>query len=145
LILAGLLIIADASPLPPKVLTAIHRLLVFLAVVLTKAALFFLRNVEARYEPLLNISAPLEIVTKIIFIAVGGMIILDNLGVSITPLITTLGIGTLAVAIALQDTLGNFFAGLYIKADRPIQAGDYICLESGEEGYVDRIGWRTQE
>ena len=48
-----------------------------------------------------------------------------------------------AVAIALQDTLGNFFAGLYINADRPIRIGDYIRLENGQEGYVDKIGWRS--
>jgi small-conductance mechanosensitive channel len=56
------------------------------------------------------------LVTKIILIAVGGMIFLDNLGISLTPLVTTLGVGSLAVAIALQDTLGNFFAGLYINS-----------------------------
>jgi small-conductance mechanosensitive channel len=54
-----------------------------------------------------------------------------------------LGVGSLAVAIALQDTLGNAFAGLHIKADRPIEAGQFIRLDSGEEGYVDRIGWRS--
>jgi small-conductance mechanosensitive channel len=47
------------------------------------------------------------------------------------------------VAIALQDTLGNLFAGLHIKADRPIEAGQFIRLESGDEGYVERIGWRS--
>jgi small-conductance mechanosensitive channel len=71
------------------------------------------------------------------------MIILDNLGVSLTPIITTLGIGSLAVAIALQDTLGNFFAGLYIKADRFIDVGQYVKLETGGEGYVKHIGWRS--
>jgi small-conductance mechanosensitive channel len=76
-------------------------------------------------------------------VVVGGMLILDNLGVSLTPLLTTLGIGSLAVAIALQDTLGNFFASLHIKADRPIEIGQFVRLESGDEGYVDRIGWRS--
>jgi len=71
------------------------------------------------------------------------MLILANLGISLTPILTTLGIGSLAVAIALQDTLGNLFAGLYIKADRPIEIGQYVRLESGEEGYVDAIGWRS--
>jgi len=51
------------------------------------------------------------------------------LGISLTPIITTLGFGSLAVAIALQDTLGNFFAGLYIKADRPIKVGHYFYLK----------------
>lgn len=148
LIVGGLLVIVDAVPLPPKILRATNNLLVvsglLLAVFLaTRAALLILRTMEVRYEPLRNIKGPVEIVTKIVFIAVGGMIVLDNLGISLTPLLTTLGIGSLAVAIALQDTLGNLFAGLYIKADRPIEVGQYVRLESGEEGYVDRVGWRS--
>jgi len=148
LVVGGLLIIVDAVPLPPKVLQATHRLLVvsglLLAVFfLTKGALLVLRNMETQYESVRNIRHPVELFTKFLFVAVGAMIILDNLGISLTPLLTTLGIGSLAVAIALQDTLGNFFAGLYIKADRPIELGHYVRLEGGEEGYVDRIGWRS--
>jgi small-conductance mechanosensitive channel len=147
LIVGGLLLIADAAPLPAVARGAIHQLLVICALLLaivlaTKGALLILRNIEARYG-LYNIRGPLEIFTKIILIAVGGMLILDNLGISLTPILTTLGIGSLAVAIALQDTLGNFFAGLYVKADRPIEIGHYIRLQSGEEGYVERIGWRS--
>jgi len=47
------------------------------------------------------------------------------------------------VALAFKDTLANFFAGLYILADRPIRLGDYIKLEGGPEGYVESIGWRS--
>ena len=148
LIVVGLLLIEDLAPLPPKILRSTHGLLLALAVLLviflsTKAVLLLLRNIASRYEPLRLVKDPIEIAIKIVFVAIGGMIVLDNLGVSITPLITTLGIGSLAVAIALQDTLGNFFAGLYIKADRPVQVGHFVRLESGEEGYVDHIGWRN--
>lgn len=148
LILGGLLVIEDAVPLPPKALRAAHGLLVVSAIALAtmlgaKATLLFLRNVEARYESMRNIKEPIEVFTKITFFVLGGMIIVDNLGISITPLVTTLGIGSLAVAIALQDTLGNLFAGLYIKADRPVQVGHYVKLTTGEEGYVEHIGWRN--
>lgn len=148
LLVGALFTIADAVPLPRKVLLAVNRLLALSAFVLaifllTRLVLLILRNLEARYEAVANIKAPIEIFTKIVFITVGGMIILDNLGISLTPLLTTLGIGSLAVAIALQDTLGNFFAGLHIKADRPVQVGHFIRLESGEEGYVTHIGWRS--
>jgi small-conductance mechanosensitive channel len=68
---------------------------------------------------------------------------LQTLGVPVAPLLTTLGVGSLAVALALQDTLANFFAGLYLLADRPIGAGDYIKIHDGEEGYVETIGWRS--
>ena len=93
-----------------------------------KGALLVLRHIEARYEAMWNVRQPVELFTKIVFVAVGGMIVLDNLGISLTPLLTTLGIGSLAVAIALQDTLGNLFSGLYIKADRPIEVGHYAWL-----------------
>ncbi|HKA33834.1 MAG TPA: mechanosensitive ion channel family protein, partial [Candidatus Binatia bacterium] len=147
LIVLTLLIIADAAPLPPKAQAALHQLLstlgLLIAIVLAiKGALLLLRTTETRYG-LGNIRGPLEIVIKIVMVAVGAMLLLDNLGVSLTPILTTLGIGSLAVAIGLQDTLGNFFAGLYLKVDRPIDIGHYIKLQSGEEGYVVRIGWRS--
>ena len=65
------------------------------------------------------------------------------LGVPVAPLLTTLGIGSLAVALALQETLANFFAGLHLLADRPVRPGDYIKIHDGEEGFVETIGWRS--
>lgn len=73
----------------------------------------------------------------------GGLIVLQSLGLSITPLLTALGVGGLAVALALQDTLSNFFAGFHILASRQLTPGDYIKLESGEEGFVLDITWRN--
>jgi len=69
--------------------------------------------------------------------------VLERLGVSITPLLASLGVGSLAVALGLQDTLKNLFAGIYMVADKPIEAGQFVKLESGEEGYVVRLGWRS--
>jgi len=68
---------------------------------------------------------------------------LESLGVPVASLLTTLGIGSLAVALALQDTLANFFAGLHLLADRPVRPGDYIKLIEGAEGFVETIGWRS--
>jgi small-conductance mechanosensitive channel len=76
-------------------------------------------------------------------LAVAAIMAADALGISIAPLLTTLGLGSLAVALALQDTLANFFSGLYLLADKPIRVGDYVKLDSGEEGYVHSIGWRS--
>jgi len=81
--------------------------------------------------------------TKLIVYLIGIMVILDFSGVSITPLLATVGIAGIAVAFALQETLSSFFAGLYIMADRPVRVGDFVKLESGEEGYVSDIGWRS--
>jgi len=70
-------------------------------------------------------------------------LILNTLNINITPFITSLGIAGLAVGLALQDTLSNFFAGLYILISKKIKPGDYISLDSGIEGYVEDITWRN--
>ncbi len=62
--------------------------------------------------------------------------------ISLTPLLATLGVGGLAVALALQDTLSNLFAGFYVSISGLIHIGDYIKLNTGEEGYVNDINWR---
>ncbi|MFZ6017335.1 MAG: mechanosensitive ion channel family protein [Nitrospirota bacterium] len=80
---------------------------------------------------------------KGIILIIGFLIILTVLGVSITPLITALGVGGLAVALALQDTLANLFAGLHILMEKSIRVGDFVKLETGQEGYVEDITWRT--
>lgn len=82
-------------------------------------------------------------ILDIVLYVLAGMIVLKYLGIEISPLLAGLGIGGLAVALALQDTLGNFFAGFYILSDKSIKVGDYIELESGLKGYVDDISWRT--
>ena len=74
---------------------------------------------------------------------IGILIILAMLGISVTPLITALGVGGLAVALALQDTLANLFAGIHILVEKSIRVGDYIRLETGQEGLVEDITWRT--
>jgi len=80
---------------------------------------------------------------KIVVFLVGILIILQSLGISITPILTALGVGGLAVALALQDTLSNLFAGLHVIASRQIRIGDYVKLDTGEEGYVHDITWRN--
>ena len=62
--------------------------------------------------------------------------------VSLTPYLATLGVGGIAVALALQDTLSNLFAGFYVSVSGLVHIGDYILLNSGEEGYVADINWR---
>jgi len=73
---------------------------------------------------------------------VGLLVILQTLGVSITPMITALGVGGLAVALALQDTLANLFGGLHILLSRQIHTGDFVRLDAGQEGYVQDVTWR---
>ncbi len=75
--------------------------------------------------------------------ALGIILILQNLGVEITPLVTALGIGGLAVALALQDTLGNLFAGIQIILSKQVRPNDYVRLSSGEEGWVTDVKGRN--
>ena len=80
---------------------------------------------------------------KGIIFTIGILIILSYMGISIAPLLTALGVGGLAVALALQDTLANLFAGIHILVEKSLRVGDFVKLESGQEGYVDDITWRT--
>ncbi|WP_028949738.1 mechanosensitive ion channel family protein [Sulfurihydrogenibium subterraneum] len=97
---------------------------------------------EEKNLPTTGTSLIFIIINTVIYI-VGILIILSNLNVPITPIITTLGIGGLAVGLALKDTLSNIFSGLYILVEKRINIGDLIELENGKKGYVVNISWRT--
>jgi small-conductance mechanosensitive channel len=84
-----------------------------------------------------------EILIKIFIFFIGFILILNTLNINITPFITSLGIAGLAVGLALQDTLSNFFAGLHILMTKQIKPGDYISIEGGFEGFVEDITWRN--
>jgi len=81
-------------------------------------------------------------VRALVFV-LGGLMILSALGIAVTPLLAALGIGGLAVGLALRDTLSNLFAGVHLLMDKPLHVGDYVRLEGGQEGTVIDIGWRT--
>jgi len=72
----------------------------------------------------------------------GGLVVLGTLGISITPLLTALGVGGLAVGLALQDTLANLFAGIHLLVSRQVRPGDFVRLASGQEGFIQDITWR---
>lgn len=81
--------------------------------------------------------------TLVVVYAVGLLIGLQSMGISIAPILTALGVGGLATALALQPTLANLFSGIQIIASRTINPGDFVRLDSGEEGHVVDINWRT--
>lgn len=80
---------------------------------------------------------------KIVVFGVGILIILQTIGIEITPILATLGIGGLAVALAFQETLSNIYSGLYLIISKQVRAGDYVKIETGQEGYVTDITWRN--
>lgn len=90
--------------------------------------------------PVTTLSQTLAQLTVLI---IGVLIILNQLEISITPILTALGVGGLAVALAIQDTLSNLFAGFYVAVAGQVRLGDYIKMDGGPEGYVTDISWRS--
>jgi small-conductance mechanosensitive channel len=84
-------------------------------------------------------------VVRMIVLAVGLLILLNALGVNITPALAALGVGGLAVALALQEPLSNLFAGVFVTVARQVKIGDYVRLDSGAEGYVADVKWHSTQ
>jgi small-conductance mechanosensitive channel len=82
-------------------------------------------------------------VSETLVAIVGGLVVLDYLGISVAPILTAFGIGGLAVALALQDTLANFFSGIQLAASRQVHAGDFVRLDQDNVGTVIDINWRN--
>lgn len=83
-----------------------------------------------------------QTLVQIAILILGVVVVMDYYHRPITTILTALGVGGLAVALALQETLSNLFGGFWVVAARQVRLGDYIKLNSGEEGYVGDIGWR---
>ncbi len=101
------------------------------------------RALQETEDKVLYGSSIIRFIINLFLFSIGVAIVLQIIGVSIAPMITTLGIGGIAVALALQDTLSNIFSGMYILSVKQIRPGDYIKMNTGEEGYVEDIGWRN--
>ena len=144
----GLKVFFDAVPLSAKVVKYGTALLI---IVFVLAGYLFLDKIFieglSRYSKKVHFIATsagaLKSLIRIVILGLVVLIILDRLNITITPFLASMGIGGLVIALALQDTLANFFAGLHIFGTRPISVGNYVKLESGEEGYVSQIGWRN--
>lgn len=85
----------------------------------------------------------LENIVRAVVYCVGFIFILHNFGIAIAPLVTALGVGGIAVALALQPTLSNLFAGLQLIASGKINIGDFVQLETGQKGFIRDITWRN--
>ena len=82
-------------------------------------------------------------IVKVIIYCLGFIVILHSQGISITPMLTALGVGGLAVALALQNTLANLFAGLQIIGSGKLNHGNFVKFSSGEDGFIEDITWRS--
>jgi small-conductance mechanosensitive channel len=80
---------------------------------------------------------------SVIIFLIAIIVILGYFQVDITPMIAGVGLGALAIGLALQSTLANFFAGVHLLSDRPIDVGDYIEIDENTRGVIEDIGWRS--
>ncbi|MEC8890388.1 MAG: mechanosensitive ion channel family protein [Chloroflexota bacterium] len=106
---------------------------------------WYLLNIAETTETKLDdtLLPTLRRVLPITIYAAGALVAIDSVGVSISPILAGLGIGGLAVALAVQPTLSNFFAGTYVVTEGELKEGDFIELEGGPSGYVEEVGWRS--
>lgn len=116
--------------------------IVSVAVLLTRISNGFIKLYTSQVKGLPS-SSLLVNVSGVVIFTLAGLISLQSIGVAVAPILTALGVGGLAVALALQETLANFFAGIVIILSRQLQPNDYVRLETGEEGYVTDITWRN--
>jgi small-conductance mechanosensitive channel len=145
--LAGVLSAIVSSPIQPgfaNVLEKIFTIILLYSVTLVLARLtsgfvsLFIRRSSVGIPTSL-----LSNLSKIAVLVLGTLILLQTVGIQVTPIVTTLGIGGLAVGLALQDTLANLFSGFYLVISQQVRTGDYVKLENGNEGYVTDITWRN--
>lgn len=147
-VIAGIYAAILTIPMSPALLGISKQILLAIVifsstVVLSRIAVGFVSLYANKAKGVLPSTSIFVNLTKLLVFLVGILIMLETLGVSITPILTALGVGGLAVALALQDTLSNLFSGLHIIVSRQVRPGDYVRLETGEEGYVTDITWRN--
>ena len=144
--LAALAAVLKFFPFGPAGLTIFRRALGILGIL---CAVIFLsrlsRNIiHVFIDRIVDVpTALLKNSVSVVIYLLGFLIVLDYVGISITPLVTALGVSGVGFALALQDTLGNLFAGLSLLMTRKFRPGDYVRLDTGEEGVVTDIAWRN--
>jgi small-conductance mechanosensitive channel len=106
---------------------------------------WYINNIAARTQSQMDdrLLPPLRRILPLATYSVGTLFALSALGIPISPIWAALGIGGIAVALAVQPTLANFFAGTYVVTEGELNIGNYIELENGPAGYVVEVGWRS--
>ena len=146
-LILGLHLATQNSEIPKAYLTYLPRTLAVLWILSLTMAMSRLAGNSVRFYAgrVTGAQAVTSLTRKLAQLAVvmvGFAGLLRVFNVSLTPILTTLGVGGLAVALALQDTLSNLFAGFYVSISGLVHIGDYIKLNTGEEGYITDISWR---
>ncbi|MEQ1575126.1 MAG: mechanosensitive ion channel family protein [Vicinamibacterales bacterium] len=97
----------------------------------------------SRAVPGVPVSGLTQNIVRLIVIVFGLLVMLNQFGIEIRPMLAALGVGGLAVALALQDPLSNLFAGLFISMAGQVRIGDHVRLDSGIEGRIVDFNWRS--
>lgn len=113
------------------------------AVVMARLAVGLINLYAEKTHGGLPVTSIFTILTKILIYTLAILMILQTFGISITPFLTALGVGGLAVALALQETLSNLFAGIHMIASKKFRPGDYIELDADNSGFIEDISWRN--
>jgi len=147
-LLAGIVVAARLAPVSEGLAQLTDRscgllFSVSLTLVAARLASSWLESYGRRTGAAVGATTLIQHTVRVAIVVVGGLLVLSNLGISVTPLLTALGVGSLAIALALQPTLSNLFAGLHLAVARPIRVGDFVQLETGARGFVVDIGWRA--
>lgn len=147
-LMLGLYLALELTKFPENIVNLISKALLVLgifSVTLVMANIIgqMIKFYSSKVESTLPVNSLTQNISRVVIFGIGILVILNSIGISITPILATLGIGGLAVALALQETLSNLFSGFHITVARQIKIGDYIKLDSGEEGYITDINWRT--
>ena len=146
-VIIGIYVAIRNENLTPYVAELVHKgfdavIIILVTIVAARIAVGFVSYNTSKIEKIFPASSILRNIIRIVVYVVGALVILNSLNVPISPILTALGVGGLAVALALQPTLANLFSGVQIIASKQLMPGDYISLESGQEGYVEDITWR---
>jgi small-conductance mechanosensitive channel len=140
---------AEYSDLPRSVTHWSAKLLlalwiISLTLVLSRLSGKMVRAYSGRLEGALPVSTLTEVLASLVIWILGILTLLQQVfEVDIRAILAALGVGGLAVALALQDTLSNLFAGFYVSVARQIRIGDFVKIDAGQSGYVQDIGWRS--
>jgi small-conductance mechanosensitive channel len=108
---------------------------------------WYLRTIAVRTSTDIDakLLPPVRRILPLVVYSVATLVALDSIGIPISPLLAGFGIGGLAVALAVQPTLSNFFAGTYLVTEGELKEGDFIELEGGPAGFVVDVGWRSMK
>ncbi len=142
--LLGIFFALPSLPISTTIFDFIQRVLlaIFLAMitlVIARMSVGLLKIYTTQDDGISPLTSLFEFLTKIVIFSLGILIILQSIGIQITPLLTALGVGGVSIGLALQSTLVNLMSGINIITSGKVKPGDFIELKTGEAGYVKDV------